>query len=211
MHLKTRPVVTSGQTSTFLHNYFKQNMLNRIIILFFASVVLLFSCTRNRDFLTGPEEKRETGQTPEYLVYSAVLSSFQPSQALELVLNDSTVFYDFSKNLAYIKSHFPDAMDETLYNYLAINTHNISLLDIPDVQVTCHVLSSAKSNQWKSLFPNANALIHVSQVGFNTVKDQAILYLSEYVAPLSASGHLYFLNKEAAGWHVSKSVMLWIS
>jgi hypothetical protein len=177
-----------------------------------ALLLLLCQCTRNRDSITAPEAQRETGRSQEYVVYSVVLNSFAAApQALEFVMTDSTVFWNFEKDREYIKSHFPDIADETLDNYLAINEHNIALLNIPDLRGRCHIINSSKSTQWKALFPKAKCLIHVSQVGFNTFRDQAIVYVSEYVALLVASGHLYFLHKELSGWYVSKSVLLWIS
>lgn len=173
-------------------------------------LVWLCQCSRNHDSITAPEEKKATGQTEEYLVYSTLLNAFSASQALEFVLTDSTVFGNF-EDREYIKSHFPDIADETLDHYLTINRHPVALENIPDLRGRCHIINSSKSTQWKALFPKANGLIHVSQVGFNTFRDQAIVYVSEYVAPLAASGRLYFLNKDLAGWHVSKSVLLWIS
>ena len=144
-------------------------------------------------------------------VYSTILNSFQDIPNPVFVLSDSTVFYDFADDIDYIKGHFPDLNDDTIENYLTINQHKIELLDIPDLEVTCYLIDQENANQWKELYPNADALIHFSQVGFNTNKDQGLVYFSDYSAPLCASGNLIFLKKENDGWTIKKSLMLWIS
>jgi len=180
-------------------------------ILLTISLIILFNCERNKDNITGYIENRETGNTQEYFIYSTILNSFQDIPNPVFVLSDSTVFYDFSDDIDYIKGHFPDLQDDTINNYLTINQQNIELLNIPDLEITCSIIDNENKSRWKELYPNADALIHLSQVGFNTNKDQGLVYFSDYSAPLSASGNLILLNKENSGWIIVKSLMLWIS
>jgi len=189
-------------------------MLKRLFllkILLTISLIILFNCERNKDNITGYIENRETGNTQEYFIYSTILNSFQDIPNPVFVLSDSTVFYDFSDDIDYIKGHFPDLQDDTINNYLTINQQNIELLNIPDLEITCSIIDNENKSRWKELYPNADALIHLSQVGFNTNKDQGLVYFSDYSAPLSASGNLILLNKENSGWIIVKSLMLWIS
>jgi len=171
----------------------------------------VFNCERNKDTIIGYTENRKTGNNQEYFVYSIILNSFQNIPNPIFVLSDSTVFYDLSDGIDYIKEHFPDLQDDTIDNYLIINQQNIELLNIPDLEITCSIIDNENKSQWKELYQNADALIHFSQVGFNTNKDQALVYFSDYSAPLSASGNLIILNKENSIWVIVKSLMLWIS
>jgi len=189
-------------------------MLKRLfllIILLVTNLIILFNCERNKDNITGYIENRETGSTQEYFVYSTILNSFQDIPNPVFVLSDSTVYYDLSDNIDYIKEHFPDLQDETIDTYLTINQQNIELMNIPDLEVTCYLIDYENAYQWNELYKNADALIHFSQIGFNANKDQALVYFSDYSAPLSASGNLLFLNKKNIGWIIVKSLMLWIS
>jgi len=53
-------------------------------------------------------------------------------------------------------------------------------------------------------------LLHLLRVGFNSWKDQALVFISYYFAPLAGSGNLILLEKDIS-WVVVQSLMLWIS
>jgi len=51
----------------------------------------------------------------------------------------------------------------------------------------------------------------LSRVGFNSRKDQALVYAGKIDAPLAGSGGYYFLIKEDGIWEVQDASGAWIS
>ena len=189
-------------------------MLKRLFLLtllLIVSLTMLFNCERDKDDITGIIETKETGNTLDYFVYTAALNLHKDSANPVFVLGDSTLFYDISDEIDYIKEHFPDLQNSTIQDYLAKNQNKIELMDIPDLEVTCYLIDEENANQWKELHPNAYALIHFSQVGFNILRDQGLVYFTDFSAPLSAAGQLIMLKKDSSGWKIAKSLMLWIA
>jgi hypothetical protein len=181
------------------------------IIIISTALVILFGCEREKDKILNCMDDNEICNAQEYSIYSTVLNSLNSDTNSEFVLYDSTVFYDLSNCKDFIKSHLPDLFDATINNYQSISRHKVKILSIPDLELTCHLMNHDNISQWRAMYPNASALLQVSRVGFNSDKSQALVYFSEYSAPLDASGGLIFLQKEKNGWFIVKSLMIWIS
>ena len=185
----------------------KQKIL--LMMIFIISLIVLVHCTRDTNTIAGYSIERETGTTPEYFVYSAILNSLKSQADAGFVLSDSTVFFNFHNDSSYIMMSFSELQEETFQSFQTANQQSIELLNIPDLNITCHLIHARYARSWKELFPNASALINVSGVGFNPPADQALVYVSKHVSPLSNTGFLIMLSRNNDGWTIVKSLILW--
>ena len=153
----------------------------------------------------------ESGTSPDYKIYSVVLNSMSGNEpSTMIVLSDSTVHWDISEIYDYIKNIFDSVDDETLNGYQNDNEERVKLSNIPDLQIQCILITKNNEWNWKNIYPDASALFHLSRVGYNSDKTQALVYVSDYCAPLVASGNLIYLEKEE-NWIIKKTTMIWIS
>lgn len=147
----------------------------------------------------------------DYQIYSVVIDSmYNYRSPYQIVICDSTVYWDLKDNNDYVFEHFPSISKETVKNYQIINSISVQLLKVPDVAVECFLITPEDRSKWKQLFPDANVLIHLSRVGFNSDYNQALLYISDYYAPLAGAGFLVYLEKQKK-WVIKQTLMIWIS
>ncbi|HZS27208.1 MAG TPA: hypothetical protein VFB76_08245 [Candidatus Angelobacter sp.] len=59
--------------------------------------------------------------------------------------------------------------------------------------------------------PEAVGFLLFSRPGYNSQKNEALLYVGSFCGWLCGSGHMYFLTKENGKWSVKNKLMLWIA
>lgn len=171
-------------------------------------LIICLACSENDSPLSS---EKEYGTDMDYQIYSCVIDSLHNyDSSYQVILCDSTVHWNIESSYDYISEHFPDLSEETLNNYWEINQDPVKLLNIPDLEVQCHLISPENRGEWREIYPDANVLVHLSRIGYNLKKDQALLYMSDYYAPLAGGGYIVFLKKEE-DWVINGMVMLWIS
>jgi hypothetical protein len=183
------------------------NMKQHIVLLSLLTLII-FRCSEHQS-PTKSDDQPEFGSGDEYDVYYTVLiNSNKYSQ--KYVIADSSVVWDVSHSIDYLKESMPALEDETLNNFILINKAQVKLKNIPRTDDWCFLIAYDNARNWDDIYPAADALLHVSRVGFNSQKDQALVYISFYYAPLAGSGNLILLEKDS-GWVIRQSLMLWIS
>src|SRR5215469_721922 len=60
-------------------------------------------------------------------------------------------------------------------------------------------------------YPKSAGYWQFSRPGYNSTRDEALLYVSHSCGSLCGTGHLYLLSKQSGKWTVKNRVMLWIS
>lgn len=177
-------------------------------ILSISILILCFYCSGDDSPIsTG----RGYGDNVHYQIYSSVINDmFNSELSHEITLCDSTVYWKHFDNFNYISENIPGLLEETYNNYLQVNQESVQLLNIPDLNIQCNLISPNNISRWKEIYPNTNVLVHVSRIGYNTVGNQALLYINEYSAPLAGAGYLVYLEKDS-DWNVKQILMLWIS
>jgi hypothetical protein len=60
-------------------------------------------------------------------------------------------------------------------------------------------------------YPKSAGFWRFSRPGYNSVRDEALLYVVHSCGGLCGTGHLYLLSKQNGQWTVKNRVMLWIS
>lgn len=95
--------------------------------------------------------------------------------------------------------------------------------NIPDVVVTEEELKKifrldAKSNvdeeSWRNFYkkyPETRRIFGFARVGFNSKKDEALVYVSNHSGFVGGSGVFLVLSKRQLGWEVKNEVILWLS
>jgi hypothetical protein len=71
-----------------------------------------------------------------------------------------------------------------------------------------------KGGRWEDFYrkhPKAGGYWQFSRPGYNSARDEAVLYVSHVCGMLCGTGHLYFLAKQNDQWTVKNRLMLWIS
>ena len=70
------------------------------------------------------------------------------------------------------------------------------------------------TKQWEEFhqkYPNSPGIISLSRVGFNSDKDQALVYTANSCGNLCGKGYYVLLMKSDKGWKVQKEIFLWVS
>lgn len=60
-------------------------------------------------------------------------------------------------------------------------------------------------------YPKSSGFWQFSRPGYNSRRDEALLYVGHSCGGLCGTGHLYLLSKQSGKWTVKNRVMLWIS
>jgi hypothetical protein len=71
-----------------------------------------------------------------------------------------------------------------------------------------------KEGQWEGFYkkyPAAGGVWTFSRPGYNSARNEAVLYVSHVYGMLCGTGHLYFIAKQNDQWAVKNRLMLWIS
>jgi hypothetical protein len=71
-----------------------------------------------------------------------------------------------------------------------------------------------KEGHWEDFYkkyPEAGGVWTFSRPGYNSARNEAVLYVSHACGILCGTGHLYFLAKQNDRWTVKNRLMLWIS
>lgn len=70
------------------------------------------------------------------------------------------------------------------------------------------------SGSWKAFYkkyPGATGFTLLSRIGFNSVRDQALVYLGNSCELLCGRGHLVLLRKHKGNWKIMKQADIWIA
>jgi hypothetical protein len=164
----------------------------------------------------------------EYAVYSALIQSMYVKQPVQTVVVDKqTQFYkiDWERPEDYRKSilaELSSISEETIEDFEKKNETEGELARHLNLTVDYVLLgkqSSARTpeehaKQWKEFdekYPNSPGIISLSRVGFNSDKDQALVYVANRCGGLCGKGYYVLLMKSGERWKVQKEMLLWVS
>ena len=182
------------------------NMQKYLNIFFFVIVLLFLSCSTNNSPVSPIDD---FGEGTDYDIYSLVLNQVTSKISADtILLSDSTRYWDISNCYESIKSSNDDIDEEILDNYQSVNNESFKLLNIPNLNKECIILS--KKSDWKKRYPKAYGIYFLSRVGFNSDSTRALVYIEDYSAPLVATGSLFLLEREE-NWIIKKTIFDWIS
>jgi hypothetical protein len=164
----------------------------------------------------------------EYAIYSALIQRFYIKEGVNtIVINKYTQFYkrDWLKPEEYKKSILEELSpisQETIEDLLRNNEKEGELARQLNLTVRYELLgkqNSAKTaeeyaKQWKDFYeryPGSRGVISLSRVGFNSERNQAIVYVENVCAGLCGRSYYVLLMKSKQGWKVEKEMRLWVS
>jgi hypothetical protein len=159
-------------------------------------------------------------------VYSTLIDSkFLHNGIARVVIDDSTSpGYGNSGDLELIKSQAKQLQGlttETVESFVDRNNQPFELEDRFDLDVEVVLISAQQIqeifqdgsgwDQFYDLYPNSQGELQLSQVGFNSHYDQALVYAGNQSYWLAGSGSLFLLEKVDGLWQVQDEIMVWIS
>jgi len=164
----------------------------------------------------------------EYAVYSSLIQSMYVKEGVKtIVIGKHTQFYrvNWANPEDYRKSILEELRpisQETIEDFEKKNEEKGELARRLALTVKYVLLGNQSqatspedyTKQWKEFYekyPNSPGIISLSRVGFNSNKDQAVVYVANSCAGLCGKGYYVFLMKSDKGWIVQKEMMLWVS
>ena len=167
----------------------------------------------------------------EYAIYDVIINPNPPSQFQaqgEIVIEaDTTNRYNPSDRATDIRGYVARQMTglqpQTIDSFLAANQTMTPLADQFHLNGRIVLLSRADqakifSGDWQTMwttfyqrFPGASGLRAFSRVGFNSARDQALVYYQISSGSLDAEGSMILLKKTSTGWLVQQQLQLWIA
>ena len=133
---------------------------------------------------------------PDSLYLEAILSSFK-IKYLEEIMSD----YSFKKKTKY-KLRRENFLTKRKLVFINHNTFNK------------YFKSNSIKKGWRNFysdFPNSIGYIKFTKVGFNQLKNYAIVYVEKYCGGTCGSGMYFLLKKEKNVWKIIDKKEIWVS
>jgi hypothetical protein len=158
--------------------------------------------------LHGPEDPEEAWEGKEMLIANVTATPSKPeSQANWGFRSKSTAapsqetftdYADKARSGCAVKPEFGDP-----------NSYKIIARDEID-----NFFKKGVGGGWQKFYkkyPKSAGFWQFSRPGYNTTRDETLLYVGHSCGGLCGTGHLYLLSKKNGQWTVQNRVMLWIS
>lgn len=164
----------------------------------------------------------------DYAVYSALIQNMYVKEGVKtIVIVKHTMFYkiNWEKPEDYRKSILDELRpisQETIEDFEKKNEEEGELARHLNLTVNYVLLGKQSAtrtpeeyaNKWKDFYeryPNSPGEISLSRVGFNSDKDQALVYAGNSCGGLCGKGYYVMLMKSDRVWKVQKEMLLWVS
>jgi hypothetical protein len=166
----------------------------------------------------------QAARTPEeYAVYSALIREKFGKHTTKMAVIVSPTFNQSASDFGYLSGKLPLSL-QTFEDYNARNKEpdvlkKLFSLKIKYVLVEREELESLfrggdLEQAWKLFYkryPGSGGYIALSNVGFNDLKDQALVYSWWMCGSLCGEGYFTLLRKRAQGWQIEKEYLFLVS
>jgi hypothetical protein len=168
-------------------------------------------------YLPDPEESRAREisghlSSDEYAVYQTVLTRSGHHHKIEVVLALTTVGITKNTRRALERMEIPDAT--TRDSFLRVSNQAVELDALSQIGFTVldadYVPYRVEAENRDERSPRL-ALARVSRVGFNTARDEAVVYMSYSCGDLCGKALLIALQRRAGRWYIVERRLVWIS
>ena len=157
--------------------------------------------------LDGPEDPEEAWKGKEFLIADMTATPFKKDtqplwgfRSKSKVAPSEETFSDYAAKAGSRCPIKPEFGDPNSYKIIASD----------DVKS----LFEKGGGWWPEFYrryPKSAGYWQFSRPGYNTARDEAVLYVSHSCGGLCGTGHLYLLSKQDGKWTVKNRVMLWIA
>ncbi len=183
----------------------------------------LSACGRAPQAVPTPSSEQMDVEEPA--VYAALVKDMFPADML--VIRDTTATDpggtgNLDQTLQHVLANMHTVAPATVDSFRARNDRPYPLA--ADLQLgTKYVLLSqadmdalfnVNQDGWQMFYeryPDADGILTLSRVGFNSSMDQALVYAGSQSHYLAGAGYFFLLEKVNGAWMVDQKVMTWIS
>lgn len=179
-------------------------------------------------------------ETEQYAIYNAVLDTYINEKTKLLVIanrspacenKDVTLSQKRNRerieslniDLKLVREKIPEVSDQIVNNFRSQSP--ICLRTLFNLKINYVLLSEHEYQQmhtspddlkdfWKTFYekyPNSSGILTLSNIGFNSKLDQALVSVGKVRGSLDGVGRYFFLTKENGKWVVRNSVDVWYS
>ena len=164
-------------------------------------------------------------EAEEVAVYAALFLANYPDQ--NIVLMDQTTaepggVENIPSELEFVLGQMTGVAPETVASFQVRNNSAYPLKADMNLGLQYVLLSKDDMRQifnlnqdgWEvfySRYPDSPGITSVSRVGFNSTKDQALVYIGTSSHWLSGAGYYVMMKKVDGVWGIDQQVMTWIS
>jgi hypothetical protein len=204
------------------HGWKKGSTMAWIFLLVYLASVLV-ACKANPAPLPTPSQD----QIPleQQAVYAAVLKKLYSASSYVIMDTTATSLAgvgDTSSTLALMVKNMPALDPVTVESFSTRNDNAYPLRPDMNLGSSYTLLSQAARTKifapnqdgWLVFYENypaAPGITSLSQVGFNTALDQALVYVGTMSHWLAGAGYYFLLKKGNGVWIVEQQVLTWIS
>ncbi len=180
------------------------------------------------------EKNSEKWEAEDYEVYNALIVNGldlianwgKSLNEMELIVivdhtgTDCESDAELKETLQYVSEQMPSLDSETIYNFRSKNAQSYFLDCYFDLPVKVVLLSDDVMREifdddgWKEFYEryaSAEGIMRISRVGFNSTKDQALVYVGSNCDYLYGVGYYVLFIKENGVWMIQDEVCTWIS
>ena len=147
----------------------------------------------------------------ELKIYGLVLEEINTNSLI--VLADTTIIIKTDGGFDFVYDDFTDdyskLQKETYDAYFNPLNKNRVFKEFPSDNK--HNLVFLTQHPYRINEPGVHGIVRFSNIGFNKSKTQALLLISDFLAPLSGFGYNVILEKENNEWKIRKKLNFFIS
>ena len=167
-------------------------------------------------------------QAQEYEIYAALIDAtyVHTNANIRLIVllehTDMAPAYHGRATLDYVKKHAPAVLPETLDDFESKNQESYPLEHAFDLTVEYVLIGDVEKSaafggrtqgwiDFYAKYPRSQGITWLSRVGFNSDRNQALVYMANRRHTLMGSGEYLLLAKDQVQWLPRGLVRAWIS
>lgn len=158
--------------------------------------------------LHGPEDPEESWAGKEMLILDVIATPGEPEKpsgwgfrSTSNAAPSQETFRDYAEKAHQTCAVRPEFSDARAYEIIAQGEID-------------KLFGKGGGGGWKKFYkqhPKSAGFWQFSRPGYNSTRDEALLFVGHHCGWLCGTGHLYLLSKQDGQWTVKNRLMLWIS
>ncbi|MDQ3803368.1 MAG: hypothetical protein M3416_05880 [Acidobacteriota bacterium] len=200
------------------------------VLWIFMGFLCLTGCTRPETIVHSIEPgvaKVRGKEAVEYAVYAALIKEMYVEDKIKMIaIREHTALHPMVgdgllKELERVRQKMPAVSQEMVDNFIEENKHSRPLENAFNLSVPSVLIGEKEYEEifqdadgWQTFYrkyPASQGLMTLSKVGFNSVMNQALVYVGNQHAGLGGAGYYVLLSMENGAWIIQDKSGAWIS